>query len=178
MKNLTSACDLCPNPQEKQHACLRNSFERAAAWVCREAKACRGSGTSTSPTPAPHPDRRVTHRGRANGLSPWNGAELAIDMTLVSAVDAAPSPHAPASALPKSMPLAVGSLSSLIIEVGGRWRPVRLLARCRARAVPAACWVGGGGAGGGTLHFALCPFESRRLRSFQDKGQRWVLRAN
>ena len=29
-----------------------------------------------------------------------------------------------------------------------------------------------------TLHFALCPFESRRRRSFQDKGQRWVLRAN
>ena len=27
------------------------------------------------------------------------------------------------------------------------------------------------------MYFALCPFESRRLRSFQDKGQRWVLRA-
>ena len=143
-------------------------LERAAARVCREA----GARVTTNTPPkikintlvrdlnvavSRFDDRRV--EVIANGLPLWNGAQLAVDTTIVSLLTAAGEarsrrdPARPVALLearrrkeatyPELLASARCRLVVIGVEVGGRWGSeaasfLRLLARARARAAPEA----------------------------------------
>ena len=133
-------------------------LERAAARVCREAGATVACNVLVRDLNI-HPDRLDDRRIEviANGLPLWGGAQLAVDTTLVSPLDASGAARrhqrqyqgaalrlarrAKERTYPELMRSQRCRLVVLALEVGGRWSPeasqfVRLLARCRARAVP------------------------------------------
>ena len=133
-------------------------LERAAARVCREAGATVACTVLVRDLNI-HPDRLDDRRIEviANGLPLWGGAQLAVDTTLVSPLDASGAARrhqrqyqgaalrlarrAKERTYPELMRSQRCRLVVLALEVGGRWSPeasqfVRLLARCRARAVP------------------------------------------
>ena len=133
-------------------------LERAAARVCREAGATVACNVLVGDLNI-HPDRLDDRRIEviANGLPLWGGVQLAVDTTLVSPLDASGAARrhqrqyqgaalrlarrAKERTYPELMRSQRCRLVVLALEVGGRWSPeasqfVRLLARCRARAVP------------------------------------------
>ena len=135
-------------------------LERAAARACREAGATVVSNALLRDLNL-HPDRQDDRRIEviANGLPLWGGAQLAVDTTLVSALDSAGEPRryqrrtqgaalrqarrAKERTYPELLRSPRCRLVVLAVEVAGRWSPeaaqfVRLLARCRSRAVPPA----------------------------------------
>ena len=136
-------------------------LERAAARVCREAGATVALNVlvrDLNLDPVRQDDRRI--EVIANGLPLWGGAQVAVDTTLVSPLTAAGAPRrvrgqtagaalqAARRAKERSYPEFCRAhrcrLAVIALEVGGRWSNeaanfVRLLARCRARAVPATC---------------------------------------
>ena len=134
-------------------------MERAAARVCREAGATVVANALLR-DPNLHTDRADDRRIEviANGLPLWGGAQLAVDTTLVSALDSSGQPRrhqrrSQGAALrlarrskERTYPELLRSprcrLVVLALEVAGRWSDeaalfVRLLARCRARSAPA-----------------------------------------
>ena len=145
-------------------------LERAAARVCREAGATVAANVllrDLNIITRQHDDRRI--EVIANGLPLWGGVQLAVDTTLVSALDARGRPRrhqrsTVGAALriarsnkertyPELMRAPRCRLVVLALEVAGRWSAeavqfVRLLSRCRARSAPphlrpssTAAWV-------------------------------------
>lgn len=136
------------------------ALERAAARVCREAGARVTTHTLLSDLNLVV-DRLDERRLEvvANGLPLWNGAQVAVDTTLVSPLDSQGSPRRHAGqfrgaalraarrAKERAYPELVRShrckLVVLALEVGGRWSAeaaefLSLLAKTKARAVPAS----------------------------------------
>ena len=135
-------------------------LERAAARVCREAGARVTTNTlvrDLNVAVSRFDDRRI--EVIANGLPLWNGAQLAVDTTIVSPLTAAGEarsrrdPARPVALLearrrkeatyPELLASARCRLVVIGVEVGGRWGSeaasfLRLLARARARAAPEA----------------------------------------
>ena len=133
-------------------------LEKMAARVCREAGARVTTNTYVRDLNLDvirRDDRRI--EVIANGLPLWNGAQIAVDTTLVSPVkrNGQPQPHTADRAgawldearrrKENTYPELTGSrrcrLTVLGAEVGGRWseeslRFLRLLARARARTAP------------------------------------------
>ena len=133
--------------------------KRAAARVCREAGArvtCNALVRDLNVAVARFDDRRI--EVIANGLPLWNGAQLAVDTTIVSPLTAngvARSLRGPARPIAlqearrrkeATYPELVGNARCRLVvlgaEVGGRWSAeaaqfVRLLAHAKARAAPA-----------------------------------------
>ena len=130
-------------------------LERAAARVCREAGA-RVTVNSRLADMNLLDDRRL--EVVANGLPLWNGAQVAVDTTLVSPLSSSGKPRRHAGRVDgaalrearrrkeRTYPELLRSqrccLVVLAIEVGGRWSPeacsfLRSLARARARSTPA-----------------------------------------
>ena len=132
--------------------------EAAAARVCREAGARVATNVLVRdlniPLP-PHDARRV--EVIANNLPLWNGAQLAVDVTLVSPIkrDGNPIPCAhhtdgvaaaracrrKAATYPELVGGRSARLVTLALEVGGRWSPgaarfIHLLARAKSRSSP------------------------------------------
>ena len=134
-------------------------LERAAARVCREAGATVAANVllrDLNVIAQRHDDRRL--EVIANGLPLWGGVQLAVDTTLVSALDASGRPRwhqrrtlgaalriarlAKERTYPERIRAQRCRLVVLAIEVAGRWSSeavefVRLLARSRARSAPA-----------------------------------------
>ena len=134
-------------------------LERAAARVCREAGATVAAIVllrDLNVIAQRHDDRRL--EVIANGLPVWGGVQLAVDTTLVSALDASGRPRrhqrrtlgaalriarlAKERTYPELIRAQRCRLVVLAIEVAGRWSSeavefVRLLARSRARSAPA-----------------------------------------
>ena len=134
-------------------------LERAAARVCREAGATVAANVllrDLNVIAQRHDDRRL--EVIANGLPLWGGVQLAVDTTLVSALDASGRPRrhqrrtlgaalriarlAKERTYPELIRAQRCRLVVLAIEVAGRWSSeavefVRLLARSRARSAPA-----------------------------------------
>ena len=135
-------------------------LERAAARVCRKAGARVTTNTlvrDLNVAVSRFNDRRI--EVIANGLPLWNGAQLAVDTTIVSPLTAAGEarsrrdPARPVALLearrrkeatyPELLASARCRLVVMGVEVGGRWGSeaasfLRLLARARARAAPEA----------------------------------------
>ena len=134
-------------------------LERAAARVCREAGATVAANVllrDLNVIAQRHDDRRL--EVIANGLPLWGGVQLAVDTTLVSALDASGRPRrhqrrtlgaalriarlAKERTYPELIRAQRCRLVVLAIEVADRWSSeavefVRLLARSRARSAPA-----------------------------------------
>ena len=150
---------LASKPILSPGACSRGfPLERAAARVCREAGAtvaCNVLGRDLNIHPERLDDRRI--EVIANWLPLLGGAQLAVDTTLVSLLDASGAVRRhqrqyQGAALRLARKANERTYLELMrsqrcrfvilaLEVGGRWSPeafqfVRLLARCRARAVP------------------------------------------
>ena len=151
-------------PQEHRASCPRSGLlrpraiplERAAARMCREA------GATVSTNVFLRDLNLVVHNQDdieviANGLPLWGGAQLAVDTTLVSALDSAGQPRrqqrstsgaalriagrAKERTYPELLRAERCRLVVLGIELGGRWSSeaaqfVRMLARSRARSAP------------------------------------------
>ncbi|OLP76386.1 hypothetical protein AK812_SmicGene43688 [Symbiodinium microadriaticum] len=133
-------------------------LERAAARVCREAGATVATNVllrDLNLVVQRQDERRI--EVIANGLPLWSGAQLAVDTTLVSALDSAGQARrhqrstagaalriarkAKERTYPELLRSARCRLVVLGIELGGRWSTeaaqfIRLLARSRARAAP------------------------------------------
>ena len=141
-------------------------LERALARVCREAGARVAQNVRLADMNLDASARRI--EVVCNGLPLWHGAQLAVDATIVSPVGRTGEPQAGADARPA---LALDQAAQrkrrhtypelerarrcrLVVfgvEVGGRWSReaaqfVRLLARARAAAAPAALRVTARGA--------------------------------
>ena len=134
-------------------------LERMAARVCREARARVATDVLLRDLNVPL--QRADGRRLeviANGLPLWNGAQVAVDTTLVSPVRRDGQPRGQAATVPgvalreaerdkaRTYPeLTAGGrcrLQVIALEVGGRWSAsarnfLRLLARARAREAPA-----------------------------------------
>ena len=133
-------------------------LERAAARVCREAGATVATNVllrDLNLVVQRQDERRI--EVIANGLPLWSGAQLAVDTTLVSALDSAGQARrhqrstagaalriarkAKERTYPELLRSERCRLVVLGIELGGRWSTeaaqfIRLLARSRARAAP------------------------------------------
>ena len=123
--------------------------------MCREAGAAVALNVlvcDLNVDPVRQDDRRI--EVISNGLPLWGGAQLAVDITLVSPLTAARLPRKVAGgtagvalvtvirAKERTYPELFGSsrcrLTVVALELGGRWstQAVRLLARCKARSAP------------------------------------------
>ena len=130
-------------------------LERAAARVCREAGARVTTNTlvrDLNVADSRFDDRRI--EVIANGLPLRNGAQLAVDTTIVSPLTAAgearsrrdparPARRRKEATYPELLASARCRLAVIGVKVGGRWGSeaasvLRLLARARARARPFA----------------------------------------
>ena len=133
-------------------------LERAAARVCREAGATVATNVllrDLNLVVQRQDERRI--EVIANGLPLWSGAQLAVDTTLVSALDSAGQARrhqrltagaalrvarkAKERTYPELLRSARCRLVVVGIELGGRWSEeaaqfIRLLARSRSRAAP------------------------------------------
>ena len=132
--------------------------EAAAARVCREAGARVATNVLLRDLNIPLPPRDARRvEVIANNLPLWNGAQLAVDVALVSPLrrDGLPIPRAhhtdgvaaarasrrKATTYPELDGGYSARLVTLALEVGGRWGPdaarfIHLLARAKARSCP------------------------------------------
>ena len=134
-------------------------LERATARICREAGARVTTNTRVNDLNISHPHQQDDRRIEviANGLPLWNGAQLAVDTTLVSPLTRDGQPRRRAGRFAgaalqdarrskeRTYPDLLNNqrcrLVVLAIEVGGRWSEeaaafITNLARARARQAP------------------------------------------